>query len=65
MIEINNKHMSLTSDDKVIATAPSSRHAAANSQGAWIVSSYPVRCQNRTCRLDLLFYARRSCSFVR
>ena len=35
--------MSLEIDGRVIATAEFTEHAAANSQGAWIVSSHPGR----------------------
>jgi hypothetical protein len=43
MIEITDHYMTLTVEDKVIATARYSQHAAADGFGAWIVSW----CANR------------------
>jgi hypothetical protein len=47
VIEINDEHMSLTVDGKVIATAEFSQYAAADGHGAWIVSLYPARLFTR------------------
>lgn len=42
MIEITDGYMSLTSDDKVVATARFSKDAAADGNGAWIFSTHPA-----------------------
>lgn len=44
MIEISGEYMSLTVDDRLVATAPFSRHAAGNGNGVWTVS--PFRCRS-------------------
>jgi hypothetical protein len=43
MIEITDECMSLTVDAQVVATARFSRSAAADGNGAWIVSTNPAR----------------------
>jgi hypothetical protein len=43
MIEIKDEFMSLVHDDQVVATARFCQHAAANGNGAWIVSTHPAR----------------------
>jgi hypothetical protein len=43
MIEINDEYMTLTVDDKVIATAEFRQHAAGDDNGAWVVSTCPAR----------------------
>jgi len=47
MIEISDECMSLMVDDKVVATARFGRRAAAYGNGAWIVSTHPVRLFTR------------------
>ena len=42
MIEIRNEYMSLTLDGETIAAARFSQHAAADGNGAWIVSTHPA-----------------------
>ena len=46
-LRIENNSMSLEVDGHVIATARFSEHAAANGQGAWIVSDRPRRLFSR------------------
>jgi DNA-binding transcriptional MocR family regulator len=45
--KINDDSMGLEIDGRVIATASFSEYAAADSRGAWIVSSYPGRLFTR------------------
>ena len=47
MIEISNEYMFLAVDGRVIASAPFSHHAAADGNGAWIVSTHPARLCTR------------------
>ena len=42
MIEITSEHMTLSIDGEVIATARFSKDAAADGNGAWIVSTHPA-----------------------
>jgi hypothetical protein len=42
-IRITNHMMTLEIDDRVVATAWFSEHAAADGNGAWIVSTHPAR----------------------
>ena len=42
-IQISDGFMAYELDGDVVATARSSQHAAADGQGAWIVSTYPAR----------------------
>ena len=51
MIEITDECMSLTVDAQVVATARFSRSAAADGNGAWIVSTNPPGCLPATARL--------------
>lgn len=48
MIEINNEYMTLWVDGEVIATARFSMDAAADGNGAWIVSTHPLRLSTAT-----------------
>jgi hypothetical protein len=43
MIEITDEYMTLTVNDKVVAIARFSQDAAADGNGAWIVSNHPAR----------------------
>jgi hypothetical protein len=45
--KINDDSMSLEIDGRVIATAQFSEHAAADGNGAWIVSCHPGRLFTR------------------
>jgi hypothetical protein len=47
MIEINDECMTLTIDEKVVATARFSKHAGADGNGGWIVSTQPARLFTR------------------
>lgn len=40
-----NDTMTLETGNRVVATARFSKHAAADRNGAWIVSTYPARAQ--------------------
>jgi hypothetical protein len=57
MIEITDEYMSMVIDDKVIATARFSQHAAANGRGAWIVSCFPRRLLTRDQAITALTVA--------
>ena len=46
-IHINGHFMTLTVDNHVVATARFSQHAAADGNGAWIVSTLPARLFGR------------------
>jgi hypothetical protein len=46
-IHINDHAMTLKIDNHVLATARFSEHAAANGNGAWIVSTHPARLFTR------------------
>jgi hypothetical protein len=59
VIEINNEYMSLTVEDVIVATARFSQHAAANGNGAWIVSTYPARLFGRNQAITALTLAER------
>jgi hypothetical protein len=59
MIEITGEYMSLAIDDEVIATAHFSQHAAADGNGAWIVSTYPARLFSRNQAITALTLAER------
>jgi len=49
-VRINATSITLEIDDRVVATARFSQHAAADGNGAWIVSTHPAR-QFRPSRL--------------
>jgi hypothetical protein len=59
MIEIGNEYMSLTLDGETIATARFSQHAAADSNGSWIVSTHPARLFSRNQAITALTLAER------
>jgi hypothetical protein len=59
MIEISNEYMSLVVDGEVIATARFSQHAAADGNGAWIVSTHPARLFSRNQAITALTLAER------
>ena len=46
-IHITDHTMTLKTGDRVVATARFSEHAAANGNGAWIVSTHPARLFTR------------------
>jgi hypothetical protein len=56
-IRINEDLMTLTVDDRVLATARFSRHSAANGNGAWIVSTHPARLFYRNQAITALTLA--------
>ena len=59
MIEISDEYMSLSVGDKVIATTRFSQHAAADGNGAWIVSTHPARLFTRNPAITALTLAER------
>jgi hypothetical protein len=59
MLEITDEYMSLAIDDQVIATARFGQHAAANGNGAWIVSTHPARLFTRNQAITALTLAER------
>jgi hypothetical protein len=59
VIEINDENMSATVNGKAIATARFSRHAAADGNGAWIVSTHPARQFTRNQAITALTLAER------
>ena len=58
-IQINDDHMTLVIDDNVVATARFSKHAAADGNGAWIVSTHPARQFTRSQAITTLTLAER------
>lgn len=59
MIEIKDESMALRVDGCVIATARLSHHAAANGNGAWMVSTHPARLFTRNDAITALTLAER------
>lgn len=59
MIEIKDELMSLVRDGQVVATARFRQHAAANGNGAWIVSTHPARLFSRNQAITALTVAER------
>jgi hypothetical protein len=59
MININDESMTLVIDDRVVAPARYSLHAAANGRGAWIVSTDPARLCGRNDAITTLSIAER------
>jgi hypothetical protein len=57
MIEITDEYMSLAVDDRTIATARFSQHAAADGRGAWVVSCLPNRLLTRDQAITALTVA--------
>jgi hypothetical protein len=58
-IHINGHFMTLTVDNHVVATARFSQHAAADGNGAWIVSTLPARLFGRNQAITALTLAER------
>ena len=59
MTEITNECMSLVLDGEIIAIARFSQHAAANGNGAWIVSTHPARLFSRNQAITAMVLAER------
>jgi len=57
--KINDSFMSLEIDGRVMATAEFREHAAADGQGAWIVSTYPRRLFTRNQAITAMTLAER------
>jgi hypothetical protein len=57
VIEINDEYMSLSIGDKLIATTWFSQRAAADGNGAWIVSTHPARLFTRDQAITALTVA--------
>ena len=53
-IHIGDDSMSLEIGDRVVATARFSQHAAADGNGAWIVSTHPARLFSRNQAITAL-----------
>jgi hypothetical protein len=58
-LHINDDTMTLEVADRVIATARFSWHAAADGNGAWIVSTHPARLFSRDQAITALTLAER------
>jgi hypothetical protein len=58
-VRINATSMTLEIDDRVVATARFSEHAAADGNGAWIVSTHPARLFTRNQVITALTLAER------
>ena len=58
-IRIDEDSMTLTVDDRVVATARFSQDAAADGSGAWIVSTHPARLFHRDQAITALTLAER------
>ena len=58
-VRINANSMTLEIDNRVAATARFSEHAAADGNGAWIVSTYPARLFSRNDVITALTLAER------
>jgi hypothetical protein len=58
-VRINANSMTLEINGRVIATARSSEHAAADGNGAWIVSTHPARLFSRNQAITALTLAER------
>ena len=58
-IRINANSMTVEIEDRVVATARFSEHAAANGNGAWIVSTHPARLFSRNQAITALTLAER------
>lgn len=61
-IRINDDSMTLEVDGRVVATARFSEHAAADGNGAWIVSTHPARLFSRNRAITALTLAERLAS---
>jgi len=58
-VRINATSITLEIDDRVVATARFSQHAAADGNGAWIVSTHPARQFSRNQAITALTLAER------
>jgi hypothetical protein len=58
-IRINPNSMTLEIDNRVVATARFSEHAAADGNGVWIVSTHPARLFTRNQAITALTLAER------
>jgi hypothetical protein len=58
-VQINATSMTLEIDNRVIATARFSKYAAADGNGAWIVSTHPARLFYRDQAITALTLAER------
>ena len=58
-VHINANSMTLEIDNRVVATARFSEHAAADGNGAWIVSTHPARLFTRNLAITALTLAER------
>jgi hypothetical protein len=54
MIEISDESMTLVVDGEIVASARFSQHAAADGNGAWIVSTHPARLFTRNGAITAL-----------
>ena len=61
-IRITDDTMTLQIGDRVVATARFSEHAAADGNGAWIVSTHPARLFSRNQAITALTLAERLAS---
>jgi hypothetical protein len=59
-IQVADDFVALEVNEAVIATARFSQYAAANGNGAWIVSTHPARLFNRSQAITALTLAERS-----
>src|SRR5271167_355051 len=58
-VRINENSMTVEINDRVVATARFSKDAAADGQGAWIVSTHPARLFTRNQAITALTLAER------
>ena len=58
-IRIKSEYMALEVDGAIVATARFSEHAAADGNGAWIVSTHPARLFTRNQAITALTLAER------
>ena len=59
MIDISDEYMAAVIDGKTVAAARWSWHAAADGNGAWIVSTHPARLFSRSQAITALTLAER------
>ena len=59
MIEVSDEFLIATVDGEIVATARWSWHAAADGNGAWIVSTHPARLFSRSQAITVLTLAGR------
>jgi hypothetical protein len=58
-VRINANSMTLEINDRVVATARFHQHAAADGNGAWVVSTHPARLFTRNQAIIALTLAER------